>query len=66
MQDSGLWIMFLLHPNALLLSESLRSLVPSDERLDNLTTMSFVSSHLRSTGSPAGSIWVRNYSTDLT
>jgi len=56
MQDSGLWIMFLLHPNALLLSESLRSLVPSDERLDNLTTMSFVSSHLRSTGSPAGSI----------
>lgn len=51
MKNSGLWIMCILHPNALLLSESLMIWVPSDERLDNLTTMSYVSSHHHSVGS---------------
>lgn len=49
-QGSDLWILILIHPNALLLSESLMILVPSGERLSNLTTMNYIYSHLHSMG----------------
>lgn len=41
-----LWILFLIHPNALLLSESLMILAPSDERPNSLTTVNYIYSHM--------------------